>query len=68
MNQSELEEKWNQIKSSLKQKYAKWFEDDQSFADGKLEDYIRKIQKKTGRTKEDIEREIRDWMKNDNHL
>lgn len=46
MNQSELEEKWNQIKSSLKQKYAKWFEDDQSFADGKLEDYIRKIQKK----------------------
>jgi len=68
MNRLELEEKWNKIKGALKQKYAKWFEGDSSFTESELEVYIAKIQEKTGRTREDIEREIKDWIENENHL
>ncbi|WLD24370.1 CsbD family protein [Flavobacterium dauae] len=68
MDRLELEGKWNKIKGSVKQKYADWFNNDTTFAEGKLEEYIGKIQQKTGRTKEDIEQEIRDWKDDNNHL
>ncbi len=68
MNKLELEGKWNQIKGAVKQKYGEWFDNDEVFADGKLDEYVGKIQEKTGRTKEDIEQEIKDWREDDNHL
>lgn len=68
MNKLELEGKWNQVKGAVKQKYGEWFENDKVFTEGKLEEYIGKIQEKTGRTKEDIEQEIRDWKEDGNNL
>lgn len=68
MNKLELEGKWNQIKGAVKQKYGEWFDNDEVFADGKLDEYVGKIQEKTGRTKEDIEQEIKDWREDDHHL
>ncbi|HLW40940.1 MAG TPA: CsbD family protein [Flavobacterium sp.] len=68
MNKLELEGKWNQIKGAVKQKYGEWFDNDKVFTEGKLEEYIGKIQEKTGRTKEDIEQEIRDWKEDGNNL
>lgn len=61
MDRLELEGKWNQIKGAFKQKYGEWFNDDEAFADGKFDEVIGKIQEKSGRTREQIEQEIRDW-------
>ncbi|SEH79748.1 Uncharacterized conserved protein YjbJ, UPF0337 family [Paenimyroides aquimaris] len=68
MDRLELEGKWNRIKGAVKQKYGEWFDDDKAFAEGKLDEYIGKIQEKTGRTKEDIEQELKDWKDDENHL
>lgn len=45
---------WNQIKGSLKQKYAQLTDDDLLFEEGKEEEVIGRIQKRTGETKENI--------------
>lgn len=68
MDRLELEGKWNKIKGAVKQKYGEWFDDDKTFAEGKFDEYVGRIQEKTGRTKEDIEQEIKDWQEDDNHL
>jgi len=68
MERLELEGKWNKIKGAVKQKYGELFDDDKVFAEGKLDEYIGKIQEKTGRAKEDIEQELRDWRDDENHL
>lgn len=64
----ELEEKWEKIVDTVKQKYEKWFEDDKDFLKLDLKQYIIKLRSKTSRTIEDIEQELRDWPENDNHL
>lgn len=61
MDRLELEGKWNRIKGAVKQKYGDWFDDDQVYAEGKFDEVVGRIQEKSGRTKEEIEREIRDW-------
>lgn len=45
---------WNQVKGSLKQKYAQLTDDDLLFEEGKEEEIIGRIQKRTGETKENI--------------
>lgn len=61
MDRLELEGKWNRIKGAVKQKYGEWFDDDAAYAEGKFDEVVGKIQEKTGRTKEDIEKEFSDW-------
>lgn len=61
MDRLEMEGKWNRVKGAVKQKYGEWFDDDKAFAEGKYEEMLGKMQQKSGRTREDIEREIRDW-------
>lgn len=61
MNTTELEGKWNQIKGDFKQKYGNHFNDDEKFADGKLDEVVGRIQEKTGKTKEAIKKEIENW-------
>ena len=61
MDRLEMEGKWNRVKGAVRQKYGEWFDDDKAFAEGKFEEMLGKMQEKSGRTREDIEREIRDW-------
>lgn len=61
MNRLELEGKWKRIKGAVKQKYGEWFDDDQAFSEGKFDEIVGKMQEKSGRTREDIEREISEW-------
>ncbi|WP_430612551.1 CsbD family protein [Flavobacterium sp. JP2137] len=61
MNNLELEGKWNRVKGAVKQKYGDWFDDEQAFADGKFDEIVGKMQEKSGRTREQIEDEIRNW-------
>jgi uncharacterized protein YjbJ (UPF0337 family) len=61
MNQTELEGKWNQVKGDFKQKYGKVTDDDTTFADGKFDEMLGRLQEKTGKAKEEIKKEIAEW-------
>lgn len=49
---------WNLIKGMLKQKWAKLTDDDLRFIDGKEDELIGRIQKRTGETREEIEKVV----------
>jgi uncharacterized protein YjbJ (UPF0337 family) len=51
---------WNEVKGKLKQKYAQLTDDDLSFAEGKDEELLGRLQQKLGKTKEDLRRELED--------
>jgi len=61
MDKLELEGKWNQVKGAFKQKYGQRFNDDEAFVNGKFDEVVGKIQEKSGKTREQIEQEIKDW-------
>jgi len=44
--------KWNELKGKLKQKYADLTDDDLVYVEGKEEELLGGLQKKTGQTKE----------------
>lgn len=58
MNKLELKGNWNEVKGKLKQKYGQLTDDDLSFAEGKEDELIGRIQKKLGKTKEEIKEEL----------
>jgi uncharacterized protein YjbJ (UPF0337 family) len=58
MNDSEMKGNWNVIKGKIKQKYGELTDDDLTFADGKEDEMWGKLQKKVGKTKEEINKEI----------
>jgi uncharacterized protein YjbJ (UPF0337 family) len=58
MTKLELKGSWNEIKGKLKQKYGDLTDDDLAFADGKDDELLGRLQKKLGRTKEEIRDEI----------
>ncbi len=49
---------WNQIKGKLKQKYGQLTDDDLTYAEGKEEELMGRLQTKLGKTKEEIREEI----------
>ncbi|MCH5684529.1 CsbD family protein [Niabella sp. W65] len=51
---------WNVVKGNLKQKWADLTDDDLLYEEGKEDEVIGRIQKRTGETKEDINRFIDD--------
>jgi len=61
MNKLELESKWNKIKGRFKQKYGEWFKDEDIFKEGQLDEVIGKIQEKSGKTREEVEKLIENW-------
>ncbi|MDG3583578.1 MULTISPECIES: CsbD family protein [Galbibacter] len=58
MNTEELKGKWNQIKGKIKQKYGDLTDDDLTFAEGKFDEMLGRVQEKTGKTKEELREEI----------
>jgi uncharacterized protein YjbJ (UPF0337 family) len=51
---------WNEIKGKLKQKYGQLTDDDLVFADGKEDELLGRLQKRLGRTKDEVRAEIAD--------
>lgn len=49
---------WNQLKGKLKQQYANLTDDDLMFVEGKEDELLGRLQKKTGKTKEEISNAI----------
>jgi uncharacterized protein YjbJ (UPF0337 family) len=56
MNIFEVQGNWNIAWGKLKQKFAQLTDDDRQFREGKEEELIGRIQKRTGQAKEDKER------------
>ena len=57
----EIKGNWNQIKGKLKEKYGELTDDDLTYSEGKMDQLIGRIQEKTGRTRQEIESEIRSF-------
>lgn len=49
---------WNQVKGGLKQEYGQLTDDDLKYQEGQEDQLLGKIQEKTGKTKEEIEKFI----------
>ncbi len=49
---------WNQLKGKIKQQYAHLTDDDLLYEEGKEDELYGRIQKKTGKTKE----EVKSWI------
>lgn len=58
MNKLEMKGNWNEIKGKLKQKYGDLTDDDLVFAEGKEDELYGRLQKRLGRTKKEIKKEI----------
>lgn len=61
MNKLTIEGNWNEIKGKLKQKYGDLTDNDLTFAKGKEEELYGRLQKKLGKSKEEIKREIENF-------
>ena len=60
MNTLEIKGDWNITKGKLKQKWAKLTDSDLQFAEGKSEELIGRIQKRTGETREAVEKALKE--------
>jgi uncharacterized protein YjbJ (UPF0337 family) len=60
MNTLELKGNWNVVKGKLKQKWAKLTDDDLQFIEGKEDELVGRIQKRTGQTREQVEAAVAD--------
>jgi uncharacterized protein YjbJ (UPF0337 family) len=58
MNNLQIKGNWNVVKGKLKQKYGELSDDDLAFAKGKEDELLGRLQKKTGKTKEQLVDEI----------
>lgn len=54
MTRLHMKGSWNETKGKLKQKYAQLTDDDLMFEEGKEDELLGRIQKRTGDTKESI--------------
>jgi uncharacterized protein YjbJ (UPF0337 family) len=60
MTKLEIKGDWNIIQGKLKQKWAKLTDDDLRFVEGKQEELIGRIQKRTGEAREAVEKAIQE--------
>ncbi len=54
MDRLRIKGNWNELKGRIKQKWGDLTDDDLTYEEGKDDELIGKIQKKTGRTQEEI--------------
>ncbi|HEX4697689.1 MAG TPA: CsbD family protein [Candidatus Udaeobacter sp.] len=58
MTKLQFKGNWNEVKGKLKQKYGQLTDDDLEFSEGKDDEMLGRLQKRLGKTKEDLRREI----------
>jgi uncharacterized protein YjbJ (UPF0337 family) len=58
MNDLTLKGTWNETKGKLKQKYSELTDDDLAFTEGKEDELLGRLQKKLGKTKDEIKKEL----------
>ncbi len=63
MNQDQFAGAWNQIKGAVKEKWGKLTDDDLAQVQGKREQLIGRLQARYGKTADEIEREVDQFLK-----
>ncbi len=58
MNTLEMKGSWNIAKGKLKQKWAKLTDNDLEFVEGKEDELVGRIQKRTGESRENVEHAV----------
>jgi uncharacterized protein YjbJ (UPF0337 family) len=58
MTKLQLKGSWNEVKGKLKQKYADLTDDDLTFAEGKDDEMLGRLQQRLGKTKDELRAEI----------
>ncbi len=58
MTKLQFKGSWNEVKGKLKQKYARLTDDDLTFAEGKDDELLGRLEQKLGKTKEELRMEI----------
>lgn len=61
MNEDIIKGKWKQIKGRAKQQWGKLTDDDLDVAEGTRDYLIGRIQERTGKARDDVEREVRSF-------
>jgi uncharacterized protein YjbJ (UPF0337 family) len=59
MTTLEIKGDWNILKGTLKQKWASLTDDDLQYTEGQAEELIGRIQKRTGETREAVEKALK---------
>ncbi|MVM37197.1 CsbD family protein [Spirosoma sp. HMF3257] len=60
MNETTLKGGWNEVKGKIKQAYGDLTDDDLTYQEGQEDEMWGKIQQKTGKTKDEINKAIAD--------
>jgi uncharacterized protein YjbJ (UPF0337 family) len=55
MNKTEVKGNWNEMKGKLKQNFAELTDNDLMFEEGQKDEMLGNLQKKLGKTKEELE-------------
>ena len=58
MDELRIKGNWNQIKGKLKQKYGQLSDDDLVYSEGKEDELLGRLQEKTGKTRDELTKEI----------
>ena len=61
MDKLRFQGSWNEVKGRLKQKYADLTDDDLLYAEGKDEELLGRLEKRLGRSRDEIRREIESY-------
>lgn len=63
MSQETYKGNWNVIKGKLKQSYANLTDDDLTYAEGKEDEMLGRLQQKVGKSKQELKDQIDSWLK-----
>lgn len=66
MNTLEIKGDWNMAKGKLKQKWASLTDDDLQYLEGKKDELLGRIQKRTGESREAVEKAIKEATASNN--
>ena len=58
MTNLQIKGSWNEVKGKLKQKYGQLTDNDLTFAEGKEDELLGRLQQRLGKSKEDLRKEI----------
>lgn len=63
MNWDRVEGSWKEFKGKARQKWGKLTDDDWDLIQGKREELVGRIQQRYGRARDEAEREVDDWLR-----
>jgi uncharacterized protein YjbJ (UPF0337 family) len=64
MNTLEIKGDWNILKGKMKQKWSALTDDDLQYSEGQSDELMGRIQKRTGETREAIQKSVDEFRKN----